>query len=146
MIDRHSKDIPGKPPAERIKREKDSPTSPPVSKTKRLEISVDNPILTTRHYAGHLKPILNTIHPSFTVMAISSGHLILGRYDELGALSKVASYKPKPDAKGQARDVGSFLQRSGIYGEEGLFLQTPRDFLRKGDQFMEVKRCKGLLE
>jgi hypothetical protein len=134
---RHSKDIPVKPPAESFKRAKDSPTSPPASKTKRLEISVDNPILTTKHYAGHLKPILNTIHPSLTVMAISSGHLILGRNEELGALSTVASYKHKPDAKGQTRNVGSFLQRSGIYGEDGLYLQTPRDFSAE-----DISSCK----
>jgi hypothetical protein len=134
-----SKDSPVNPPVERSKRAKDSPTSPPAAKTRRREISDEHPILTTKHYGGHLKPVLDTIHPSLTVMAISAGHLILGRSDELSALATVASCKPKLDAQGQARQDGSFLQHSGILDKEGLYLQTPRDFLQQGYQFMEVK-------
>jgi hypothetical protein len=77
-------------------------------------------------------------------MAISAGHLILGQTNKLSALLTVASCKPKPDAKGQARQVGSFLQRSCILDKEGLYSQTPRDFLHHGYEFMEVKISNGL--
>ncbi len=75
--DRPSQDSPVHPHAESLKRAKHSPVSPTVTKTKRLDISVDNPILTTKHYAGPLKPALDILHPSLTVLVISAGHLIL---------------------------------------------------------------------
>jgi hypothetical protein len=88
--------------------------------------------------------VLNTLHPSLTVIVISSGHLILGRTKKTGALAAVASFKPKTDLKAQARDFGSFLQRFGIYKDEELYLLTPRDLLRAGYQFQEVQNSKGL--
>jgi hypothetical protein len=119
---------------ESLKRNKNSPVSPTVTKTRRLDISVENPILTTKHYAGPLKPALDILHPSLTVLAISAGHLILARTAEIGALTAVARHRPRPDLKARSRDIAGFLQRSGIYGTEGLYLKTPRDFLRAGFQ------------
>jgi hypothetical protein len=98
----HDRDSPVTPvplTTEGLKRTKNSPVSPTVTKTRRLDISVENPILTTKHFAGPLKPALNNLNPSLTVLAISAGHLILGRTEEIGALAAVASFRPKPDLK-----------------------------------------------
>jgi hypothetical protein len=72
---------------------------------------------------------LCSIHPSLTVLAITAGNLILGRIDELDALSKEADNKVHHDAMDKARQVGYYLQRSGIMDDECLYLQTPLELL-----------------
>jgi hypothetical protein len=97
------------PPVGRRRRTKESPQAIKKKAKRHSRLSGEQTITTEKSYKGTLQ--FRNIHTSLTVLAITAGHLILGRIDELDALAKEADHEVLPEPLNKTHQVGSYLQR-----------------------------------
>jgi hypothetical protein len=100
------------PQVSRRRRTKDSPRVIKKKAKRHSSLSGEQSITTEKSYKGTQQ--FSNIHTSLKVLAITTGHIILGRIEELYALVKEADHAVLPELLDKANQVGKYIKRSGI--------------------------------
>jgi hypothetical protein len=101
--------------------------SPPVVKKKvrqHVDLTRNQRIATAKSYTGTQQ--FAPIHTSLKVLAITPGHIILGRTEELFAQADAMDNEVLTTLLDKANQVGKYLERSGVMGEECIYLHRPQ--------------------